>query len=62
MPGPKALVLILTDAERTELARLVRRMHGSQAVATRARIVLACAEPGATNAAVARELGFAAPA
>ena len=61
MPGPKAPVLILTDTERAELARLVRRAHGSQALATRARIVLACAEPGATSSAVARELGVCRP-
>lgn len=61
MPGPKAPVLILTDAERLELARLIRRAHGSQALATRARIVLACAESGATNTAVARDLGVCRP-
>ena len=49
MPGPKAAVLILTADERAELARLVRRAHGSQALVTRARTVLACAKPGATS-------------
>ena len=39
MPGPKAPVLILTDAKRAELARLVRRAHGSQALSTRAHRV-----------------------
>lgn len=61
MPGPKAPALVLTSAERAELARLVRCAHGSQALATRARIVLACAESGATNTAVARELGVCRP-
>ncbi len=59
--GPKAPELILTDAERAELARLVRRAHGSQALATCARIVLACAKPKATNTAVARPFSVCRP-
>jgi transposase-like protein len=60
-PGPRAPAWILTSEEPVELERLVRRAHGSQALATRARIVLACAEPGATNSSVARELGVCRP-
>lgn len=59
--GTKSKALTLTAEERVELERLVRRHHSSQALATRARIVLACAEPSATNTAVARELGVCRP-
>lgn len=48
---PKA-ELILTDDERGQLERLARRAKSSQALAIRARIVLACAD-GVTNADVA---------
>ena len=54
--GPKALVLELAEAERTELRRLLRRRGVGQALAQRIRIVLACAEPGATNLGVATAL------
>jgi transposase len=52
---PKA-ELVLTDEERRELVRWSRRAKSAQALALRARIVLACAEPGATNKEVAEEL------
>jgi transposase len=55
-PGPSAVEIELTDAER---ARLVGVSAESSRVAIRAKIVLACAEPGASNAQVARELGIA---
>ena len=61
MPGPKLPALILTYTERAELERLVRRAHGSRALNIRAGIVLACAEAGSTNTAVARELGVCRP-
>ena len=48
---PKA-ILELTDEERDQLVRWSRRVKSSQAVASRSRIVLACAE-GLTNKAVA---------
>ena len=54
--GPKAPVLELAEAERTELRRLLRRRGVGQALAQRIRIVLACAEPGATNLGVATTL------
>jgi hypothetical protein len=47
---PKA-PLTLTDEERQTLQRWARRATTAQALALRARIVLACAE-GATNKAV----------
>jgi DNA-binding CsgD family transcriptional regulator len=48
---PKAK-LALTDEERTTLTRWTRRRKSAQAIALRARIVLACAE-GLTNADIA---------
>jgi transposase len=52
---PKA-PLTLTDDERQTLERWSRRATTAQALALRARIVLACAA-GATNKAVAEQLG-----
>ena len=60
-PGPKPIPLELTDEERIALERLVRRRNVGQALAQRARIVLACAEPGATNSGVAKCLGVSRP-
>jgi hypothetical protein len=48
MPGPKLVPLLLTDGERGALEALVRKRTASQALALRARIVLACAENGGT--------------
>jgi transposase len=53
---PKA-ALVLTDDERGQLVRWSRRAKSSQALALRARIVLACAEPGVMNTQVAADLG-----
>lgn len=55
---PKA-ELILTEEEREQLVRWSRRAKSAQALALRSKIVLACAQ-GATNTAVAAELGCAA--
>jgi len=55
--GPRAVALDLTEAERAELRRLLRRRGVGQALAQRIRVVLACAEPGATNLGVAEALG-----
>jgi transposase len=49
--------LVLSDVEHETLLRWSRRGKSSQALALRARIVLACAEPGAMNKHVARQLG-----
>ncbi len=54
--GPKAVELELTEAERAELQRLLRRRGVGQALAQRVRVVLACAEPGATNLGAAKAL------
>jgi transposase len=56
---PKA-ELILTDDERRELERVARRAKSAQALALRARIVLACAD-GLSNKDVAARLGVSAP-
>ena len=49
--------LALGDDDRAELGRLLQ--SGSPRLAGRARIVLACAEPGSGNSGVAAELGLA---
>ena len=56
---PKA-ELMLTDDERRELERVARRAKSAQALALRARIVLACAD-GISNKDVAARLGVSAP-
>ena len=54
-PGRRKADLVLTGAERDQLARWARRGKTSQVLALRAKIVLACAE-GSENKAVAAEL------
>jgi transposase len=49
--------LVLSEEERLTLERLTNRRKSAQAMALRARIVLACAKPGVTNLAVAAKLG-----
>jgi transposase len=58
--GPKLALLELTAAEREALQGLVRRGKTAQAVALRARIVLACAD-GLSNSEVSRRLGASLP-
>ena len=55
--GPKAAAVDLAEGERAELERLLRRRGVGQALAQRVRVVLSCAEPGATNLGVATALG-----
>ncbi|MFI7537487.1 IS630 family transposase [Streptosporangium sp. NPDC049376] len=55
-PGPSAVKIHLSEAER---ARLIGMSAEPSRLAIRAKIVLACAEPGASNAQVARDLGTA---
>lgn len=58
MPGPIAPVVVLTDEERETLQRWAARPSSAQVLALRCRIVLACAEGGGSNAAVAGRLGI----
>jgi len=55
MRGPKPPAIALSDVERQELERLVRRHTTPQQLALRARIVLAAAT-GANNGQIARQL------
>ncbi|MEE7479127.1 hypothetical protein [Methylobacterium hispanicum] len=55
--GPKAVPLALSEREQSEIQRLLRRHGTDQALVSRLRIILACAEPGATNLDVAKALG-----
>ena len=54
MRGPKPTPIILTNKERQELEKLIRRHHTRQQIALRGRIVLAAAE-GKNNAQIARQ-------
>jgi transposase len=56
--GRPVAALVLGEDERETLARWARRPKSAQALALRARIVLACAD-GAANKAVAAQLGVA---
>ncbi len=49
--------LDLSEQEQGEIKRLLRRHGTGQALVSRLRIILACAEPGATNLGVATVLG-----
>jgi transposase len=60
MPIPTAAAVELTDEERAVLEGWVRRRTSAQALAVRARIVLAAAE-GDTNSEIAGRLGIARP-
>jgi transposase len=55
-PGRPKAELVISDGEREQLTRWARRAKSSQALALRARIILGCAAPGATNKAVAADL------
>jgi transposase len=57
MPSPIAVEVVLSDAERAQLEAWERRRTSAQALAERARIVLAAAE-GLKNAEVAQRLGI----
>ncbi len=61
MANPHAIPITLSDADRGQLQGWVRRRKTGQALATRARIVLACAEPGSTNGDAAAALGVSRP-
>jgi transposase len=56
-PGRPKADVVLSGAERDQLQLWSRRAKSAQALALRARIILACAAPGATNKQVAVDLG-----
>jgi transposase len=58
MPNPVAVSIALDEAEREQLERWARRPKSAQALALRARIVLAAAE-GLKNTEIAQRLGIA---
>ncbi len=53
--------LVLTADERDQLTRWTRRATSAQALALRARIVLACSQPGVSNKQVAADLNVSQP-
>ncbi len=57
MARPFAVPVTISDVDRATLVGWTRRQKTAQALALRARIVLAAAEPGTTNTAIARRLG-----
>src|SRR3982751_2295893 len=61
MASPHAIPITLSDADRGQSKGWVRRRKTGQALATRARSVLACAEPSSTNGGVAAALGVSRP-
>jgi transposase len=59
MPYPVAVPIVLGDDEREQLQAWARRPTSAQALALRARIVLACADrPGSGNTQIAQALGI----
>jgi hypothetical protein len=60
--GARALALELTSAEQAALEKPIRRRRWNRRWLGRARAVLACAEPEATDLEVARLLGVSRPA
>src|SRR5687768_5090640 len=61
MPSPPAVPIALTVTDHATLEGWTRRRKTAQALALRARIALACAEPGATSVGVAQALGVSRP-
>ena len=57
MPRPHAVPITLSATDRATLEGWTRRRKTAQGSATRARIVLACAKPRATNGEAAQVLG-----
>ncbi len=58
MPGPKPPTVVLSEAERRELERLVCAQKTGQALVRRARVVLLAAL-GCTNLEIARQVPMA---
>lgn len=60
MPSPVLSPVTLSEEEQETLARWARRPKTAQALAFRARVILACAD-GGSNTAVAQQLGATRP-
>lgn len=58
MATPHAVVIELNEADRAVLIGRSRRHKTAQALAVRARIMLACADSTATSTAVAKAMGL----
>src|SRR5659263_617471 len=58
--GPRPVEIVLTAGEREQLGRWARRRRTAAGLATRSRIVLACAA-AESNASIARRLEVARP-
>lgn len=58
LADPSAVSITLSDTNLSTLRSWTRRLCTAQGMALRTRIVLACAEPGTTNLAVAARLGI----
>ena len=58
MARPHAVAIELSEADRAVLLNWSRRRKTAQALALRARIVLACADSPATNMAIAEAMGL----
>lgn len=61
MASPHAVAITLSATDRATLENWTRRRKTAQGLAMRARIILACAEAGARNDAVAEALGVSRP-
>jgi hypothetical protein len=61
MPNRPAHAIALAHPDRIILEAWARRRKTAQALSLRARIILACGEPAATNSGVARALGVSRP-
>jgi transposase len=61
MPSPILVPLTLTDDEQITLTQWARRPKTAQALALRARIILACAQPGTSVTGVAKDLSVTRP-
>jgi transposase len=61
MANPHAVPIALSEADHSRLQSWARRRKTGQALATRARLVPARAEPGSTNGGVAAALGVSRP-
>jgi hypothetical protein len=58
MARPHAVAIELSEADQVVLLRCARRRKSAQALALRARIMLACADSGVTKTAIAEARGL----